>query len=113
MLLRVAAGDPALGGVIDPAWSLTELFVLRAIDGAVPDPLTQLMDVRSEYVVTEGGHTKKIRTKGRQRLVFAQEIVALARGMFDIVAWFGAMDRRVGFDYSKKAWRMVPVLRKQ
>lgn len=37
LLQRVAQRDPALGGVIDPTWSLTEVFVLRAVDGAVPD----------------------------------------------------------------------------
>jgi SAM-dependent methyltransferase len=82
------------------------------IDGAVPDPVTQIMDVRSEYEVTENGRRRKIRSRGRQRVFFAQELVALAEPHFELAAWYGAMDRSVKFDYGKKAWRMVAVLRR-
>lgn len=84
------------------------------IDQAVPDPLTQILDVRSECEVTEGGRKRKIKSRGRQRLFFAQELKLLAecRGLFKVVAWYGAMDRKVPFSYAKQAWRMVGVLQR-
>lgn len=82
------------------------------IGGAVPDPLTQIMDVRSEFDVEERGHRRKVRSRGQQRVFFAQELLALVHGRFRVLAWFGAMDRKVRFDYARKAWRMVPVLQK-
>lgn len=82
------------------------------MDKAVPDPLTQIMDVRSEFEVLEGGRRHKVKSRGRQRLFFAQEIVALTQGRFRALDWFGAMDRKVRFDYGKKAWRMVCVLQR-
>jgi SAM-dependent methyltransferase len=82
------------------------------IDQAVPDPLTQCMEVRSEFEVVENGRRSKVRTRGRQRAFFAQEVLALAAGRFRVLGWYGAMDRKVPFDYARKAWRMVPVLQK-
>ncbi len=77
---------------------------------AIPDPCTQIMEVRSEFEVEEGGRRRRFRTHGHQRVFFAQELASLAYPHFVIAAWFGAMDRRVAFDYSRKAWRMVCVM---
>jgi len=84
------------------------------LDHAIPDPLTQVMDVRSEFLVTAGGRTRRLRTRGRQRAIFAPELVALAEGerRFRVVAWFGAMSRRIPFNYARQSWRMVAVLQK-
>ncbi|NDD27517.1 MAG: class I SAM-dependent methyltransferase [Proteobacteria bacterium] len=79
---------------------------------AVPDPVTHCMDVRSEFEVEEGGRRRKVRTRGRQRVWFAPEIEALSRGRFTLLSWFGAMDRKVAYDYGRKAWRMVAVLQR-
>lgn len=83
------------------------------VDAAVPDPLTQIMDVRSEFIVEERGRTRKVRSRGRQRVVFAPELRLLAEAAgFETAGWYGAMDRKVPFNYAKQAWRMVAVLRK-
>lgn len=82
------------------------------LDRAAPDPITHVMDVRSEFVVDEGGRRRKVRTRGRQRVWFAPEIASLAAPEFRILGWFGAMDRKVPYDYARKAWRMVPVLQR-
>lgn len=82
------------------------------IDRAVPDPVTHVMDVRSQFDVEEGGRKSRVRTRGRQRLWFAPEIAALVDGPFKILDWFGAMDKKVPYDYGRKAWRMVCVLQR-
>ena len=84
------------------------------IDASVPDPLTQVADIRSEFEVIENGRRRRIRTRGRQRVLFAQELCALveAGGHFRVAEWFGAMDRKIRFDYSRSAWRMVAILQR-
>lgn len=84
------------------------------IDHSAPDPLTQVAEIRSEFEVVENGRRRRIRTRGRQRVMFAQELCALAEdsARFRVVEWFGAMDRKIRFDYARSAWRMVAVLQK-
>jgi len=84
------------------------------VDRATPDALTQVCEIRSEFEVRTRGKRRVLRTRGRQRVLFAQEIRSLAetQGLFTVREWYGSMDSKIHFDYSKKSWRMVAVLQK-
>lgn len=78
------------------------------------DPISQIthVSVRLEYVDGEKRGVSEDRSP--QRCFTATELAALvaASGVFEIVDWYGAMDLSIPFDNDKKAWRMVPVLKK-
>lgn len=109
---RFLRGDPTTVDVWTMERDGISVTTRWDVDHAVPDPLTHWMDVKSEYEVVENGRRTRIRSRGRQRIFFAQEILALSDGLFKAIDWYGAMDKKVPFDYARKAWRMVPVLQK-
>jgi SAM-dependent methyltransferase len=78
------------------------------------DPITQITLTTATVRVTRGEQVFSFEDTAPQRCFTATEFDALIRasGRFEVVTMFGAMDDAVPFDNTKKAWRMVPVLRR-
>ncbi len=79
------------------------------------DSLTQVDEVTVVLRVTEPGrepirHTHRERIRRWLKPEF--EAAVEMSGAFEIVEWYGSLDRRVALGHEKAAWRMVPVLRK-
>ncbi|RKX22929.1 MAG: hypothetical protein DRP45_11010 [Candidatus Zixiibacteriota bacterium] len=78
------------------------------------DPITQITEtsVRLEYV--DGDNKGEIVTHAPSRCFHANELMALvdASGCFELVTMYGSMSADIPFDNDKKAWRMIPVLRR-
>ncbi|MCK5684180.1 class I SAM-dependent methyltransferase [bacterium] len=78
------------------------------------DPISQTTDVTVVLdFEDESGKKGSITEKSKQRNFTVNEFKALVQlsGKFEVVHWFGSLDKSIPFDNDKKAWRMIPVLR--
>jgi SAM-dependent methyltransferase len=84
-----------------------------AVEGSF-DPITQTTESAAKLTqrAADGSVIREIVDRCRQRAFTANEIEALVigSGLFDLVAWYGALSVDVALDASEGAWRMVPVL---
>jgi SAM-dependent methyltransferase len=78
------------------------------------DPITQITEVSVRLEYEDSEHKGVSLDCAPQRCFTATEFAALvaASQTFEIVEWYGAMDLEISFSNDKKAWRMIPVLRK-
>jgi ubiquinone/menaquinone biosynthesis C-methylase UbiE len=83
-------------------------------DGDKFDPITQQTEVSVRLEYFDGTNSGVIEDRSPQRCFTATEFAALvtASGVFDIVAWYGALNLTIPFNSEEKSWRMVPVLKK-
>jgi SAM-dependent methyltransferase len=100
-----------------PSWTMTrgitEVYTAWGDPEDHFDPITQITDVSVTLKYKDGGRTGEIHDKGKNRNFTANEIKALvdASRRFELVTFYGAMDKAVPFNNHRKAWRMIPVLK--
>jgi len=92
----------------------TKVAIDWATNQPVPDPLTQVIDVEVTMHVTHDGTVETFTDHARERLLLAQEFVALAKlsDALEVVAFHGDYARGQPFDMSKAARRMIVVMQK-
>ena len=92
----------------------TKVAIDWATNKPVPDPLTQVIDVEVTMQVTHDGTVETFTDHARERLLLAQEFVALAKlsDALEVVAFHGDYARGQPFDMSKVARRMIVVMQK-
>ena len=92
----------------------TKVAIDWATNNPVPDPLTHVIDVEVTMRVSHDGAEEQFTDRARERLLLAQEFVALAKlsSALDVVAFRGDFVRGQPFDMSEAARRMIVVLQK-
>ena len=92
----------------------TKVAIDWATNKPVPDPLSHVIDVEVAMRVTHNGTVESFTDHARERLLLAQEFVALARlsRAIEVVAFHGDYTRGQPFDMSKAARRMIVVMQK-
>ena len=78
------------------------------------DPISQITNVSVRLEYSDKEKRGVIEDRSPQRCFTATEIAGLvkASGVFEIVAYYGAMDTAVAFNNEDRAWRMIPILKK-
>ena len=78
------------------------------------DPITQQSQTTVTVEVTTDEGTETTREIATQRCFTANEFDALVRASdrFEMVHRFGSLDSSIPFSNDKKAWRMVPILKR-
>lgn len=92
----------------------TKIAIDWAINQPVPCPLTHVIDVEVAMRVTHDGTVESFTDHAKERLLLAQEFVALARlsGALEVAAFHGDYARGQPFDMSEASRRMIVVLQK-
>jgi SAM-dependent methyltransferase len=92
----------------------TRVEIDWATNKPVPNPLTQVIDVEVTMRVAHDGAEETFTDHARERLLLAQEFVALAKlsNALDVVAFYGDFARGQPFDMSAAARRMIVVMQK-
>ncbi len=78
------------------------------------DPLTQVVEVEVRMRVSQNGGDQVFTDLAHERLLFPQEIVALAdlSGALKVCGWYGDFDLHQPFDHTPASRRMIVVLQK-
>lgn len=78
------------------------------------DPITQICRSKVCVEIERGDQIEKMEFMNVDRSLTYQELKLLVAqsGVFETVAWLGALDADKPFDNTKESWRMIPVLRK-
>ncbi|GAB4326190.1 MAG: hypothetical protein Kow0074_20490 [Candidatus Zixiibacteriota bacterium] len=92
------------GVTVRTRWGVDEEF----------DPITQISKSHVHMEIERKGETTSHDFTNIDRVHTHQELKLLIAhsGVFEDVAWLGALDPDRPFDNSKDSWRMIPVLRK-
>jgi SAM-dependent methyltransferase len=92
----------------------TKVAIDWATNSPVPNPLTQVIDVEVTMRVAHDGASETYKDRAKERLLLAQEFVALARlsNALEVVAFHGDYARGQLFDMSAASRRMIVVMQK-
>lgn len=92
----------------------TKVAIDWAINNPVPCPRTHVVEVEVAMRVTHNGTDETFTDHAEERLLLAQEFVALAKlsGALDVAAFYGDYARGQPFDMSEASRRMIVVMQK-
>ncbi len=90
------------------------VVIEAGVNGPPIDAAAQIADTEMRITVEEGGTTREILDRARERFFHPQELVALAElsGVLEVTEFYGDYDLEVPFDLSERAVRLIAVLRK-